>query len=72
MDVKFVLNFNFICISKASKDIYYAELLMFQVLMEVMSRAEGDRFNFSRIKHIYDIWMRRIGSRRKCLIQVFR
>ncbi|PKI56256.1 hypothetical protein CRG98_023275 [Punica granatum] len=43
--------------------------IKYSVLMEILDHVAGDRFNFTRIKHIFDVWMRRIGSRRKCSIQ---
>ncbi|KAK4771190.1 hypothetical protein SAY87_031722 [Trapa incisa] len=43
--------------------------LKYQVLMEVLSRVEGERFNFHRIKNIYGIWMKRTGLRKNCSIQ---
>ena len=39
--------------------------------MEVLKHIEGDNMNPTRIKRIYETWMRRIGSMKKWPVEVF-
>ena len=39
--------------------------------MELLKHIESDHINPTRIKRIYETWMRRIGSMKKWPIEVF-
>lgn len=39
--------------------------------MELLKHIEGDRMRPNRIKHIYDNWMRKIGSMKRWPVEVW-